>query len=187
MEYYRKLKLDFNPFDELPEHYFIHDATPPLAMWNKYIDSIHLNKKTRDWFRHNNLILRSSMIFSYAPRCAGAIHIDGFETKEYDYRQWTAINFVQGGHGLMQWFEPIGDIPTTPNLTEVGKSPFFMYNEDNSRLVESYDVADPALVRVDVPHRGINLSDEFKFSITLRWTPKLQWAEAQEKFKSFFL
>lgn len=184
--YYRKLKLDFDPFDELPDHCFT-NSNSNIDVWNKYIDSNVFNKSTKDWFTKNNLVLKSSMIFFYGPNCVSDIHVDGFVTPEYDYRQLSAINFTKGGQGLMQWFEPYGEPPTTPKLTRVAKSPFIKYDETNSRLADGYDVSTPALVRVDVPHRGINLSNEIRYSITLRWLPKLSWEEAQDKFKSFFL
>lgn len=184
--YYKKLKLDFNPFVDLPEHYYqIEDKT--LKVWNKYIDTADFNKNTRDWFIENNLFLKSSVIFTYMPNSECPIHVDGFNTDEYDYRQFTAINFTMGGQGSMQWFESTGEIPTDPLHTKVAKSPFVMYDETMSKLDSSYIGTDPTLVRVDVPHRGTNMSNQTRHSITLRWLPKLTWEEAQEKFKPFFL
>ena len=184
--YYKKLKLDFNPFDKLPEHYYqIEDKT--LKVWNKYIDTADFNKNTRDWFIKNNLFLKSCIIITYLPNSSCPIHVDGNNTDEYDYRQFTAINFTMGGQGSIQWFEPTGETPTNVFHTEIAKSPIIKYDETTSELADTHAGTDPALVRIDVPHKGTNVSDRIRYSITLRWLPKLTWEEAQKKFKPFFL
>jgi len=185
--YYSKLRLDFNPFVDLPTKYYHLDNTEKLTVWNKYIDTNDLNNSTRDWFIKNNLFLKSCIIITYLPNSSCPIHVDGNNTDEYDYRQFTAINFTMGGRGSIQWFKPTGETPTDVFHTEIAKSPIIKYDEATSELADTHAGTDPAVVRVDMPHRGVNMSNQTRYSITLRWLPKLTWEQAQEKFKPFFL
>jgi len=185
--YYKELSLPFDPWKDLPEHYFEKEKHQTNEIFNKYVKREDFNKDTLDWFRSNGLYLIHSMIFSYLPHTKSAIHTDGFHDSP-ESKKFSAMNFSIGGSGSLEWYEPLDINNISPPLhTGVGKSPYNEIHESNARLLDSYKIKNPVLIDVDAFHRGVNDSDEHRYSLTLRWLPNITFKQALEIFQPYFL
>lgn len=186
MKHHRKLNINFNPFDYLPEHYYeesLHELHQK-PVFNKFVGGKEFGPVVNEWFESLGWTLNGSMFFSYLPNSISSIHVDGFKTAEEDRRIYAAINWSKGGKGSMSWFEPLPDTPEVYNHTEVAQSPYVLYNRANTRLVDYCDINQPTLIDVGIPHRGQNLSPEPRFTLTLRWLPVMTFQEAEFALKN---
>jgi len=188
--YYKELFLPFDPFQGLPDHYFSKDehTTPETRVFNKFINETDLNKETLDWFLSNGLNVVQSMIFSYLPWSRTHIHTDGFVNTK-DFSICTAINFSIGGAGSIEWHKPLDSSSISlPKLTPVAKSPYHDLDRGKSKLLDIYNIKkNPVLIDVDTYHCGTNKSNEHRYSITLRWSPRTTFQQSLEIFKPYFL
>jgi hypothetical protein len=182
--YYKELRLPFDPWKGLPDHYFSKDDHKIHAVFNKYVNRTDFNKETLDWFTSNGLYLNHSMIFSYLPHHKSPIHTDGFE--KTNNCMYSAINFSIGGAGSIEWHEPLDSLSISPpKRTAVAKSPY--HDANKTRLLDSYKIKNPVLIDVGTYHCGVNDSDEHRYSLTLRWSPKTTFQQSLEIFKPYFL
>lgn len=185
--YYKELSLPFNPWKDLPDHFFNKEEHQTNIVVNKYIKKEDFNKETVDWFLNLGLHLHHSMIFSYLPQSKGAIHIDGFQNSPSSKR-YSSINFSIGGDGKLEWFKAKNsEAISPPSFSSVGRSPFNQITEENSILLESYVIKNPVLIDVETFHRGTNISDTHRYSLTLRWLPKMTFQQSLDFFRPYFL
>jgi len=186
--YYKELRLPFDPWKGLPDHYFSKDdhKTPETRVFNKYIKTTDLNKETLDWFLSNGLSVEHSMIFSYLPHHKTSIHTDGHgKTNDCMY---SAINFSIGGAGSIEWHEPVDSSSiSSPKRTAIAKSPYHYIDRNKAKLLDTYEIKNPVLIDVATYHCGINDSDEHRYSLTLRWSPRTNFQQSLEIFKPYFL
>jgi len=184
--YYKELRLPFDPWKGLPDHYFSKDKHTTVGIFNKYVNRTDFNNETLDWFTSNGLYLNHSMIFSYLPHHKTTIHTDGFgKTNNCIY---SAINFSIGGTGSIEWYEPL-DLSNVsiPKRTTVAKAPYHDVDRNNTKLLDIYKIKNPVLIDVGTYHCGTNDSDEHRYSLTLRWSPRTTFQQSLEIFKPYFL
>lgn len=186
--YYNELKIDIDPFKNLPDHYFIpapFDKESPI--WNKYIDSNDINKETHEWFRENGLEVAHSMLFAHSGKTKTYAHVDGYQTAEKDSRVYSAINFSKGGVGVLSWYEIINPENAHPGITPLSTTPYQIYDYNDVKLIKRYLYKDnqPVLVDVNTPHSAENLNNNMRYTISLRWEPILSFNDALEKFKNY--
>jgi len=169
--FYRKiLNLKLDPFNNIPKEYYdidLHKDVGPV--WNKRLVKEDLGTEFSDWFDANGLKFRDAMLFSYMPFSRGFIHID-------DYDCETALNFSKGSPGLIQWFD--GSDPIT-GTTDVGKTKYIKFDELKCKILETHVYTDPVLVKVNIPHRGINLGQDMRYTVSVRWTPYMTIEESE--------
>ena len=133
------------------------------------------------------LTISYSMIFSYLPNTKTTIHIDGFRGTPGS-KQYSAINFSIGGQGSLEWYKPIDLTSIGPEkMTAVAKAPHHRVEEKEARLLASYKIKNPVLIDVDTFHRATNDSDIHRYSLTLRWRPKMTFTEAHDLLQPYFL
>ena len=188
MKHHRRLKIDFDPFDYLPEHYYeegLHELHNK-PVYNKFVGAKDLGPVVNDWFNSQGLTLNGSMFFSYLPRSISSIHVDGFKTEDEDRRIFAAINWSRGAAGSMAWFKPLPNASESYNHTEVAESPYILYNRENTQLVDYCEINGPTLIDVGIPHRGQNLSDSPRYTLTLRWLPVMSFQEAELLLKDYW-
>jgi hypothetical protein len=184
--YYKELRLPFDPWKGLPDHYFSKDDHKIHAVFNKYVNRTDFNKETLDWFTSNGLYLNHSMIFSYLSHYKTSIHTDGFE--KTNNCMYSAINFSIGGPGSIEWHEPLDSSSISPpKRTGVAKSPYHYIDRNKTKLLDTYEIKNPVLIDVATYHCGVNDSDEHRYSLTLRWIPKTTFQRSLEIFKPYFL
>ena len=115
------------------------------------------------------------------------IHIDGFRGTPGS-KQYSAINFSIGGQGSLEWYKPIDLTSIGPEkMTAVAKAPHHRVEEKEARLLASYKIKNPVLIDVDTFHRATNDSDIHRYSLTLRWRPKMTFTEAHDLLQPYFL
>ena len=186
--FYKELQLPFDPWKGLPEHYFSKDDHKISdGVFNKYVKRKDFNKETLDWFTSNGLYLNHSMIFSYLPYHKSSIHTDGFMNNQSSC-VYSAINFSIGGAGSIEWREPLDSLSISPpKRTTIGRSPHHEIAENKTKLLDTYKINNPVLIDVGTYHRGVNDSNEHRYSLTLRWTPMTTFQQSLEIFKPYFL
>lgn len=185
--HYKELVLPFDPWKDLPEKYFDKEKHSVTDVFNKYVLLKDINKETQEWFSDHGMYLNHSMIFSYLPYSKSSIHVDGIDSSVVS-KQYCAINFSLGGDGELEWFELLDKSqPSSANYTRVAGAPYYAFQEDQVRLLESYKIKNPVLIDVETLHRGVNLSAVHRYSLTLRWTPKMTFEKAVEIFSPYLL
>ena len=185
--YYKELSLPFDPWNKLPTHYLSKNNHEKIEVFNKYVKRTDFNKETLNWFSSLGLTISYSMIFSYLPNTKTTIHIDGFRGTPGS-KQYSAINFSIGGEGSLEWYNPIDLTSIGPEtMTAVAKSPYHMVSEKEARLLASYKIKNPVLIDVDTFHRATNDSNIHRYSLTLRWRPKMTFTEAHDLLQPYFL
>ena len=144
-----------------------------------------LGIEINDWFKQYKCRLSKPMLFIYPPHGCSRIHIDGWEGEEEDTRNYTALNFSKGGIGQLRWFEDIRENKVYDKTrTSHDKVPYINYQEDEVKLLKRVVYRNkPILLRTDIPHQAVNLTNHKRYCITLRWEPKLSIEECVELFQ----
>jgi hypothetical protein len=183
MEYYRELDLDFDLFKYMPQH--IMDLDNDFGtVW--HLKAEDLGTEINNWFAQYNLKLDGSMLFIYPPNGFSRIHIDGFEGEFEDTRNYTAINFSKGGIGQLRWFEDVREnkVHNDKTKTNHDRVPYVNYQDNEVNLLKRYIFKNkPVLLRTDIPHQAVSLTNHKRWCITLRWKPKLTLEECIELFQ----
>lgn len=96
------------------------------------------------------------------------IHVDGFIDDDGAYHGINCgLNWIYGSKNhVMKWYSP-----NTFGETSVNKEGLRRTRWPNCDCVsiEEVSISVPTLVRTDIPHNVINLSDEKRFCVSLRF------------------
>lgn len=182
MEYYKEIDLNIDLFKYMPQDIMALDNKLG-TVW--HLDPQELGTEINNWFKQHKCRLSKPMLFIYPPHGFSRIHIDGWEGEEEDTRNYTALNFSKGGIGQLRWFEDIReDKVYDKTRTSHDKVPYINYQEDEVKLLKRVVYrTKPILLRTDIPHQAVNLTNHKRYCITLRWEPKLTIEECIELFQ----
>ena len=176
MTHYKELNINLDPFINLPDHYYSFDSIKDLV-WNKYIEEVDLDPSIHSWFQSHGLQIFKPMIFGYRGNSKSLIHRDG-----YDDRVYSAINFSKGP-GSIEWYRLTDDVKGSgPKSTNIAGSPHEYYQYSQCVFLEKCNLEKPVLIDVNTPHRGINPTEHVRYSITLRWKPRMTFEESCNLF-----
>jgi hypothetical protein len=182
MEYCRDLELDIDLFQYMPKHIMALDNNLG-TVW--HLEPRDLGEEINDWFKQYDCRLSKSMLFIYPPYGTSRIHIDGWKSDIDDTRNYTAINFSKGGIGQLRWFEDIREHKNDEKTqTTHDQVPYINFQKDDVKLINRAMYKNkPMLLRTDIPHQAVNLTNRKRYCITLRWEPKLTIEECIEIFQ----
>ena len=120
------------------------------------------------------------LLFRYSTGYFCPIHIDDtISTCNY------SINFtLEETDSKMEWFKPKeGILPVTGMTAE--HTSYRQYDVNDLILIDSKNIHKTTLVRVDIPHRGINFDKKDRWCFSIRFIPKYTFEEAEEIFKKY--
>lgn len=107
------------------------------------------------WFAKRELVLRpKAFLFKISPNYEGPIHTDIVE---------YAINYVLGGHGVMQW---ISDLEATKYTVNHAGVTYERFNNIKKFSVSDTWSGTSSIVRINTPHRIVTTeTDRYCLSI----------------------
>lgn len=194
--YYRYLNLpaEFIDQEEITKKYSNTEGFDPLKNKQWRIDSGNpdiFNANAYTWLKQFNCEIGVCEIFYTAPGKKINWHIDisGF-SPILDY---VKINFVWGTEGshYMEWGESIIPIDQHEIGYNMVGSPHMRFTDDEINKMDSLIIDRPALVKVGVPHRAVNDTDNGRWCLCL--IPKqikggrLLWPQCIDLFKDYVI
>lgn len=167
--YETKFKLSLNTIDlDLSNEYTVLDT-------NKYNQKTMITCETIDMFDQIGLKITYARLFCCPPFSVGQLHVDG------DHRNKNnkgAVNFVLNDYAnwTMNWYSYPEDAPVTHKYSKWG------INTENTNVItstamcgeyateiEKHTFSNACLVRIDVPHKIINVGNQPRYCITIRF------------------
>ena len=179
MKVYQKIKLDFDPFDELALEYDeLHRHINPWPL--KTVEPHNIGAKMIKFLEDLNLSpVDRSCFFVGSPGTIQTIHTD--------VKKGWALNFVKNWENTsMKWYKLKDNVPEPPiKLTNAGTK-FQSYPLTALDFIDSATFQS-ALVKIDLPHQVINKSEIYRYCYSVRVQPMIEWEEALELFKPWFV
>jgi len=168
-DYFTKLRFPFDNIlkkDVVLDDYFDRHDTWGLKFIN--IDDM-INHEVKDFFSSIDLPLRT-IYFMYGPANESLIiHVDGYIDENGSYQgMLCGLNFIFGSTShVMRWYSSKSYGETSVNKEGLKRT---KWNVADCVLEKETTLVTPTLVRTDVPHNVINLSDQKRFCVSLRFS-----------------
>lgn len=138
-----------------------------------------------EFFSDQGLPLRTVYFMYGPPKQELVVHVDGFIDESRNF--WgmkCGLNFIFGTQDhKMIWYRSKSLGITSVNKEGLKRT---KWNIEDCEEVLHHKIVHPTLVRTSVPHNVINLSDEKRFCVSLRFEDKnLDYESAKEKLQKF--
>ena len=114
--------------------------------------------------------IKSAIIFAQAPGNVQELHVDGFTASRQGASNW-ALNLPIAEVGEMLWYS--GEYQLNETSNGQGLKYLGMDWQEEPRVCESVTVDRPTIVRIDVPHRVINHSENRRLMLSARFYPDI--------------
>jgi len=183
------LKLDFPHF----KPGFVDPVYPPpdeLVTRVKLFEGEEVfSQELLDFFRSKNLTpRRSQMGYTIPGSSPMRIHLDGYYVDNKLLTPVYAINWVTNPENTsLRWFKKNHGNEGRSFVTS-GKTTLTYWEPEDVTLIHEKQVSGPTLVRVDIPHQGVNNSDLPRWCYSLRLAPFVKsWEEAVELFSDLII
>lgn len=134
-----------------------------------------------EWAEQNNMYVEHCHIFAGPPNHQQDIHTDGpVESNIF------GINYVLSGHdSYMAWYKASDNYDLL--YTSAGH-PFRRWKDNECTEIERDELRLPTLINASVPHKVVNLSNEYRWSLSLRLKPYFKsWSETVDFFKPYII
>jgi hypothetical protein len=169
MKNYFKLSLDFEPLRGDFVFPISNSGNRTLHVYNKGA----LSDPCLAWMAAANLRFDKLFIFEDpGVNNVRIIHIDGLKNKGKKF----AVNWnIAAGKFVMEWFD------LKPNAREIindAKHPYTMFDENDAILIEESDNKGPVLFNTSAPHSVMNLDNNIRYGVTLRFFNRLSYEES---------
>ncbi len=181
MKVYQKIKLPFDPFEDLDLSKYA-DLDDQSNLWHlKNVTSVELGPKLTKFLSDLNLDpVDRSCFFIGNPMTIQTIHTDGHQC------EW-ALNFVKNWEdSSMRWYTLKDGISLPPMKQTDGNNLYRSYSPSQLKWVAS-ETFENALVRINMPHHCVNLSTKQRYCFSVRVKNAISWEDALEMFKPWFI
>ena len=140
-----------------------------------------INDDILAWADKNNLKVEHCHIFAGPPNEQQDIHTDGPIGISV-----FGINYVLSGHdSYMAWYNATDNCDY---LTTSASHPFRRWNDNECVEIERDALSGPTLINASTPHRVVNNSNEYRWSLSLRFKNNFSsWEETVKFFKPYIL
>jgi hypothetical protein len=124
-------------------------------------------------------------LFKGPPNQKTAIHIDGLHSAP-QYQPVWAINWILNcPQSAMIWYEPISSGKVSK--THAGTA-YQTWTPQDCKEISRVKIGElPVLVKNDIPHSVINLSNSVRWCVSIRTKNPMSWVNAKEFFKPYFI
>lgn len=141
-----------------------------------------LSDSCKKWIKESGLKFHKLFIFE-DPGVDNVriVHIDGSENQGKKF----AVNWNIGSSKfIMEWFD------VSPAAIEPQHSyehPYDIFDESKSTLIESSVSAGPVLFNTSKPHSVMNLDENIRHGVTLRFFNNLSWEESVDFLSRYII
>lgn len=178
------------------DYYFPIKLDLPILKPSISLDSLVIDKQYHNLFNINDVLNPEIKLFFFSrglrlnpegelfyslPYQEGAIHIDLDKISDI-----AKMNWVFGGeHSTMNWYKPL--VMHEKVTTSHGYRESIYFDRPNVELVESFNLTNPTVVQVGIPHNSINYAQP-RYCLSLVFVkntenyPRLTMVEAYETF-----
>ena len=125
-----------------------------------------LDYSTIEFFENNNLAIREVQLFVASPMYFGTIHIDGHNTNN----DIGCVNYVVNNDlkWTMQWFKLKENVEFIKQISK-GNTDYMAFNISECNMIKNAVFKKAALIKVSVPHKIINLSQNPRYCLSIRF------------------
>ena len=114
--------------------------------------------------------IKSAIIFGQAPGNIQELHVDGFSVTRQGASNW-ALNLPIAEVGEMLWYS--GQYKLSETSNGQGLKYLEMQWQQEPQVCQSVMIDKPTVVRIDVPHRVINHSENRRLILSARFYPDI--------------
>lgn len=115
---------------------------------------------------------KSVILFGVPPNSKVNIHVDGYTADRKDSSNFALnIPIQHCEQGVMHWYK--GTYTLEEGMTAEKLKHLKIKWEGEPELAYSKLIDSPCIVRVNTPHNVENLSDQYRFILSIRFTPDL--------------
>jgi hypothetical protein len=181
--YCKELNFNFPILD--PSFKFPSIRTTKWDLW--VLDPIgYIHTDALKFFNSLGLEIERPHLFKGPGHLKTAIHVDGHGEKAECQPGW-AINWVIGSEdSQMIWYKPLKE--GNVSKTKAGTS-YETWERNDCEELYNYTIttSNPLLVKNNIPHNVINLSNNIRWCISLRFKNPMNWDNAITFFEPFNL
>jgi len=140
--------------------------------WIYLLDSNEISELAKLLPVYSERKIKSVLAFGQGPHVAQQIHIDGYSASRTRASN-TALNIPIKSYGRMTWYSGDYSIKETASASKV-KYLKISWRGDSEPFIKDVVVIDsPTIVRIDVPHSVINLCNDSRIIISIRYSPDI--------------
>ena len=181
--YCKKLNFDFPILD--PVFKFPVSNNVRWGLW--VLNPVgYIHSDAIKFFKSIGLELERPHLFKGPGQLKTAIHVDGHGSNAAAQPVW-GINWIMGcNNSKMICYIPLKD--GTVSKTKAGTA-YETWEQTDCEELYNYTITtgNPILVRNDIPHNIINLSNDTRWCISLRFKNPMNWHDAIDFFEPFNL
>lgn len=132
-----------------------------------------LSLSCKKWIKESGLEFHKLFIFEDpGANNVRIVHVDGVKNEGKKF----AINWnIGNGKFIMEWFDVK---PTSIAPQHTYEHPYDIFDESGSTLIESSINPGPVLFNTSKPHSVMNLDNNIRYGVTLRFFNELSWEES---------
>lgn len=186
-EHYAELKLPFD--DVLKEGTILDGKFNRHDTWGLTFIAIDelIDKKVNEFFNDIGMPLKN-VYFMYGPANKNlVVHVDGYVDESGNYHgMLCGLNYIYGSTDhVMRWFTSNSLGETSINKEGLKRTKWYV---EDCELARDLKIVRPTLVRTDVPHDVVNLCDEKRFCVSLRFRDQnMSFDSAREKLSRWII
>lgn len=114
--------------------------------------------------------IKSVLAFAQGPLAIQEIHVDGYSANRTRSSN-TALNIPIRSSGQMTWYHGEYELEEAESSSKIKYLKLNWFDEPvikNTAVIDS-----PTIVKIDVPHRVINLDDDLRIVLSIRYSPDI--------------
>jgi hypothetical protein len=184
-DYFTKLKFPFDTI--LKKEVILDDYFNRHDTWGLKFVSVDemIDKDIQDFFVSIGLPLRTIYLMYGPANESLIIHVDGFVDDYGNYQgMLCGLNFIFGSTShVMKWYSSNNYGQTSINKEGLKRT---KWDLSDCQVENETVLTCPTLVRTDVPHNVINLSDQKRYCVSLRFTDQtMTYEQAKDKLSQW--
>jgi len=152
--------------EEIAEFYETMPSIPGLFQMINSQRTLKSLPTLAEWFNENNLKVRHIAYISLGPNTRQGAHMDSFAPGE----PCLALNFPVINCELVttEFFEFIEE-DITIAYSKGTNLPYYAYNSKDKKIIGCYNLNQPTLLNIRMPHRVVNDTDLERISLSFRF------------------
>ena len=173
----RPINFDQDVYDALRQKYSVfakdigdQGSFKKIILGNELIDLGNNIIKPISLISSKTHQIKSAILFGQSIGHIMEIHVDGFSLNRKDASNW-ALNLPIVGTGNMFWYD--GKYELSEHVGQQKLKYLKLNWHDEPKEIYQTIIDSPSIVRIDLPHRVINISSEPRLLLSIRFTPDI--------------